>query len=82
MTTKALKSNTLTLNNVLPVINYILSLFKEGKEKFRGNKLLSTAINTGWAKINKYYCITEQSLAYAATVVLNPTIKWQWFLKI
>ena len=45
MTTKALKSNTLTLNNVLPIINYILSLFKEGKEKFRGNKLLSTAIN-------------------------------------
>ena len=59
MTIKALKSNTLTLDNVLLVINYILSLFKEGKEKFRGNKLLSTTINTGWAKINKYYYITE-----------------------
>ena len=59
MTTKALKSNTSTLDNVLPVINYILSLFKQGKEKFRGDELLLTAINAGWEKLNKYYCMTE-----------------------
>jgi hypothetical protein len=47
MTTKALKSNTSTLNNVLPTIDYILSLFKQGKEKFRGDKLLLTTINKG-----------------------------------
>ena len=82
MTTKALKSNTSTLNNVLPTIDYILSLFKQGKEKFRGDKLLLTAINAGWEKLNKYYYMTKQSPAYAAAVVLNPTIKWQWFTKL
>jgi len=41
-----------------------------------------TAINAGWEKLNKYYCMTEQSPAYAAAVVLNPTMKWQWFTKL
>jgi hypothetical protein len=82
MTTKALESNTSTLDNVLPTIDYILSLFEQGKEKFRGDELLLTAINAGWEKLNKYYCITEQSPAYAAAVVLNPTMKWQWFTKL
>ena len=82
MTTKVLKSNTSTLDNVLPAIDYILSLFEQGKEKFRGDKLLLTAINTGQEKLNKYYYMTEQSLAYTAAVVLNPTIKWQWFTKL
>ena len=26
--------------------------------------------------------MTEQSPAYAAAVVLNPTMKWQWFTKL
>jgi hypothetical protein len=82
MTTKALESNTSTLDNVLPAIDYILSLFEQGKEKFRGDELLLTAINAGWEKLNKYYCMTEQSPAYAAAVVLNPTMKWQWFTKL
>ena len=85
MTTKALESNTSTLDKhrtFLPAIDYILSLFKQGKEKFRGDKLLLTAINTGQEKLNKYYYMTEQSLAYAAAIVLNPTMKWQWFTKL
>ena len=82
MTTKALESNTSTLDNVLSAIDYILSLFEQGKEKFRGDKLLLTAINAGQEKLNKYYCMTEQSLAYAAAVVLNPTMKQQWCTKL
>jgi len=47
MTTKALESNTSTLDNVLLTIDYILSLFEQGKEKFRGDELLLTTINIG-----------------------------------
>ena len=59
MTTKALESNTSILDNVLPTIDYILSLFEQGKEKFREDELLLTTINTGQEKLNKYYYMTK-----------------------
>ena len=64
------------------MIDYILSLYKEGKKEFKDDKLLSTCINAGWAKMNKYYMLTEDTLAYATAVILNPANKWGYFKKI
>jgi hypothetical protein len=36
------------------------------------------AINNGWAKLNEYYTLMDDSPAYAASVVLNPSHHWQY----
>jgi hypothetical protein len=33
----------------------------------------------GWAKLNKYYSLSEQSSAYAAAIVLCPQYKFGYF---
>ena len=81
-TTKALESNTSTLDNVLPAIDYILTLFKKGKEEFKDNELMTTCINSGQAKMNKYYTRTGETPVYATAVILYPSFKWQYFKKV
>ncbi|KAG6084803.1 hypothetical protein E4U15_001465 [Claviceps sp. LM218 group G6] len=34
--------------------------------------------NAGWAKLNKYYSLTDLSSAYVAAVVLHPALTWKW----
>jgi hypothetical protein len=35
--------------------------------------------NAGWAKLDKYYTLTEESAAYVAAVVMDPSQKWSHF---
>lgn len=35
-------------------------------------------INLAWAKINRYYELTDQSPVYVAAVVLHPRFNWSW----
>ena len=35
-------------------------------------------LNSGWAKIEKYYNMTDESLAYVAAIILDPNIKWKY----
>ena len=76
--TKAIESLTTSLNRVLPSIDFILAYFKKAKETFKDDKKLRQIINSGQAKIEKYYSKTDKSPAYTATVVLNPSRKWQY----
>ncbi|CCE34912.1 uncharacterized protein CPUR_08851 [Claviceps purpurea 20.1] len=41
-------------------------------------RLLCTNVNAGWAKLNKYYTLTDLSSAYVAAVVLHPAFTWKW----
>jgi hypothetical protein len=52
-TTKGLESNSSTLDNVLPAMDFILKKFEEGKEQFRNHKELSKMFNSGWSKLDK-----------------------------
>lgn len=36
-------------------------------------------VNSGWAKLDKYYTKTEETPVYIAAVVLDPTQKWAYF---
>jgi hypothetical protein len=62
-----------TLNRVLPTMEFILKHFEKGKITHANDAFLSPCINSGWAKLEKYYCLTDKSPAYVATVVLNLT---------
>jgi hypothetical protein len=35
-------------------------------------QFLTIAINNTWSKLDKYYILTDESIAYVAAVVLNP----------
>lgn len=39
---------------------------------------MSTCINSGWAKLDKYYALTSETPAYVGAFVLHPAYKWQY----
>ena len=77
-TTLGLESTTSTLDAVLPAMDFILEQYEQFKEKYKGDKVLSSMFNSGWGKMNKYYSKTNESSAYIAGIVLNPNFKWTY----
>jgi hypothetical protein len=42
------------------------------------HRLLCTNVNAGWAKLNKYYALTDMSSPFVAAVILHPAYTWRW----
>jgi hypothetical protein len=80
-TTKALESNVVTLDKVLPAMDFILKRFEDGKAQFADHLHLSKMFNSGWMKMNKYYKMTDETPVYVAALVLNPKWKWSYIHK-
>ena len=40
---------------------------------------MAERIDYAWNKLNKYYTLLDQIIAYVAVTMLNPMHKWQWF---
>ncbi|KAM3517051.1 hypothetical protein MY4038_010335 [Beauveria bassiana] len=78
MTTKALESSFATLDNVLLAMDFVLAQFEAGKETFANDPVMAPMYNSGWAKLDKYYRLTDESLAYVAAIVLHPSHKWHY----
>src|SRR6202000_1167657 len=77
-TTKALESNRNTLDEVLPALDFILKQYEDGKAQYKDDPVMSTYINSGWAKLDKYYALTSETPAYVGALVLHPAYKWQY----
>jgi uncharacterized protein YaaN involved in tellurite resistance len=60
-TTKALESSVVTLDKVLPAMDFILKRFEEGEIQFADHSVLSKMFNSGWAKLSKYYTVTDET---------------------
>jgi hypothetical protein len=43
--------------------------------------ILAIAIRNAWVKLDKYYNMTDRSVAYVAAIVLNSAYKWKYFEK-
>ncbi|KAK2684724.1 hypothetical protein QWA68_016242 [Fusarium oxysporum] len=78
MTTKALESSFATLDNVLLAMDFVLAQFEAGKEAAIDDPVIAPIYNSGWAKLDKYYRLTEESPAYIAAIVLHPSHKWHY----
>ncbi|KAF4332994.1 ribonuclease H [Fusarium beomiforme] len=78
MTTKALESSFATLDNVLLAMDFVLAQFEAGKEAAIDDPVMAPMYNSGWAKLDKYYRLTEESPAYVAAIVLHPSHKWHY----
>jgi hypothetical protein len=59
-------------------MDFILTQFEEGKERFKDHPQFSKMFNSGWSKLNKYYIMTSDTLVYVAALVLNPSHKWTY----
>ncbi|KJZ70441.1 hypothetical protein HIM_10179 [Hirsutella minnesotensis 3608] len=78
MTTKALESSFSTLDNVLLAMDFVLAQFEEGKDASAHDPIMAPMFNSGWAKMEKYYSLTDESPAYVAAIVLHPSHKWHY----
>jgi hypothetical protein len=67
------------LEKTLPMMDFILNLLDEAKVEHIDDPVLFPAIQAGWKKLSKYYDNTSKSPAYAAAVVLDPSLKWEYF---
>jgi len=59
-------------------MDFILKQFEQFKEDYKDNKLLASMFNSRWAKIEKYYKITDKSPAYIAAIILDLNAKWKY----
>ena len=52
-------------------MDFILGKFEEGKTEFEDHPQLSKMFNSRWAKLNKYYQLTDETPVYIVALVLN-----------
>lgn len=70
-----------TAETILPIMEFLLEIFEEGRLKHVENQFLGLCCQAGWDKLIKYYRKTGESCAYVGAVVLDPTRKWEFFEK-
>jgi hypothetical protein len=63
---------------VLPALDFLLQQYEDGKVQYKDDPIMSTCINSGWAKLDKYYALTSNTPAYVGALVLHPAYKWQY----
>ena len=78
--TQASEGRFATLDIILPTMDFLLETLEAGKAEAEttGDTFLALCCNAGWAKLNKYYTLTERSAAFIAAIVMCPQFKWQY----
>jgi hypothetical protein len=76
--TLSTESRGATIERVLPTMDFMLKQFEQGKISYADNLFMGPCCNSEWAKLNKYYSLTDRSPVYIAALVLCPQNKWQY----
>ena len=76
--TLSTESRGATVDRVLPTMDFLLEQFEEGKNQYKDDIFMGPCCNSGWAKLEKYYSLTERSPVYIAALVLCPQNKWDY----
>ena len=63
---------------VLPTMEWLLEHLEEAKLRHERDEesYLRVSCNLGWMKMNEYYCLTDNTPAYLASLVLHPAFRW------
>ena len=56
-------------------MDYLLEKLEAGKEEYANDPFMQPCINSSWAKLNKYYGLTDRTPVYMAAIVLIPSLK-------
>jgi hypothetical protein len=76
--TLSTESRGATIDRVLPTMDFLLEQFEEGKKQYKDDMFMGPCCNSGWAKLEKYYSLTDRSPVYIAALVLCPQWKWEY----
>lgn len=67
-----------TIDKVLLSMDFLLEQFEDAKRVYAEDPFMGPCCNSGWAKLDKYYTLTERSPVYIAALVLCPQWKWDY----
>jgi hypothetical protein len=76
--TLATEGHNATIDKVLPTMDFLLEQFETAKVTYANDRFMSPCCNSGWAKLDKYYSMTDRSPVYIAALVLSPQWKWEY----
>ncbi len=76
--TLATEGQNATIDKVLPTMDFLLEQFETAKCMYAQDRFMSPCCNAGWAKLDKYYSLTDKSPVYIAALVLSPQWKWEY----
>lgn len=54
-------------------MDILIKHFERSKDRYRPNQRLLSAIITSWYTFDKYYKLTDDTSAYAASILLHPS---------
>jgi len=79
----ALEGHHGALHTYLTTIEHLLEHLEASKNKqtYLPASYLKASVNLGWKKLNKYYNLSDSTLAYRLAVLLNLAFKMRWFDK-
>ena len=67
------------IDRVLPWIEFLMEHLENSRLTWANYYYMHERVERAWEKLDKYYQITDSSIAYISATVLNPMYKWQWF---
>ena len=76
--TKSMEGDQTTFDKVLQSMDFLIDHIKSKQEEHAFDQNLSASLLTMWLAFDKYYSLTDQTPAYAAALLLNPTLRKQY----
>lgn len=76
---KTIEGREATLDRTIPVMDFLMYLFEKYSSQFSEHDFMRQSIQTGYAKLLEHWNKSERSPAYIAAIVLDPTIKYDYF---
>jgi hypothetical protein len=59
-------------------MDFILEAYEQFKLQNIDDLFLVPMFNSGWAKLKKYYDLSDANPVHVAAIVLDPTLKWKY----
>ena len=77
--TKAMEGHRATLDQVISNMDFLAKVFDDAVQEFRTHEFMRESLQSGYTKLLKYWNKTKRSPAYIAAIVLDHTVKWEYF---
>ena len=68
-----------SIDMVLPALDTLMVHLEEAAASFQDNLFMADRMSAAWNKLKKYYRLTDDTAAYIAATILNPTKKLAYF---
>jgi hypothetical protein len=84
--TKLAEQRDTGLQDWVPIFDKLISHFYKASQRFKSmadksamNEWLHICCEKAWEKLNEYYQLADKSPAYYTAMVMDPSLKYEWF---